>query len=583
MAGKLPNWNLRDFYESYEDKKIYDDLILYKEFVNKFSQKYKGRLLSFYQNFDDVIKEFEKGSEVSVKLECYAFLLYATNMNDDKIVQFYQKINEEITEITGDLIFFTNSINSLNDKDFDKLVSNSDKFKNWLINIRRFSVHQLDEKSERILLDKNITANSSWVRFFEENINQLKFLIDDKEVNSSEALNLLSDKNAKVRKNAAISIGSTFKEHAKTFTFITNTLAKDKITNDKWRNYIDPVQSRNLANNVEGEVVDALSLSVQNHYSKISHRYYELKSKIFQKDKLDFWDRNAPYPDSSNKMIPWEEAKEIVIKSYGEFDQRLKDIVLMFFNKNWIDAELKAGKNPGAFSASTIPSVHPYILTNYHGKTRDVMTLAHELGHGCHQFLSSEQGMLLSNTPLTLAETASVFGEMMTFRNLLNSSSTKDKKFLLSSKIEDMINTVVRQISFFEFEKVIHSERKTGELSSERISEIWMETQSKSLGPSIELSGNYKYYWTYIPHFIHTPFYVYAYAFGDCLVNILVQLFDENYPNFKNLYLDLLKSGGSKHYSNVLKPFNIDLKNNKSWDKGLSLITSLIDDFENSL
>lgn len=583
MIKKLPNWNLKDFYSSYEDPQIQKDIHLFKDFVSSFRKKYSEKIHNFSESFDLVISEFEDGCETSAKLECYAFLIYATNMNDTKIVQFYQKISEEMTEISGDLIFFTNTINSYNKRDFDKILSGTTKYKSWLINIRRFSEHQLNEEGERILLDKSMTANSSWVRFFEEKINDLKFLINNKEVNSSEALNLLTDQNGLVRKKAALSIGDVFKNNVKTFTFITNTLAKDKIINDKWRNYSNPVDARNLANNIEGDVVDALSNSVQNHYSKISHRYYKLKSKIFEKDKLDFWDRNAPYPEASNKKIPWQEAQDIVLKSYGDFDKQLEEIVQLFFEKNWIDAELKEGKSPGAFSASTIPSIHPYILMNYHGKTRDVMTLAHELGHGCHQYLSAKQGMLLSSTPLTLSETASVFGEMMTFRNLLERSDKSQKKYLLASKIEDMINTVIRQISFFEFEKILHTERKIGELSSEKICEIWMETQSRSLGPNIDLRGDYKYFWTYIPHFIHTPFYVYAYAFGDCLVNVLIQLFDENHPNFKKLYLDLLKSGGSKHYSEVLSPFNIDLKDNKSWDKGLSLITGLIDEFENSL
>ena len=583
MTEILPNWNLKDFYSSYEDLQIEKDINLFKQFVSSFSKKYNGKILEFFQNFDDVILEFEDGCEISAKLECYAFLIYATNMNDSKIVQFYQKISEEMTEISGDLIFFTNTINNFSDKDFEKILTNTIKYKSWLINIRRFSKHQLSEESERILLDKSMTANSSWVRFFEEKINDLKFLIDNKEVNSSEALNLLTDQDGSIRKKASESIGSVFKANAKIFTFITNTLAKDKIINDKWRNYANPVDSRNLANNIEGDVVEALSNSVQNHYLEISHRYYKLKSKIFNKDKLNFWDRNAPYPDSSNKKISWKEAQNIVLKSYGDFDSELEQIAQLFFDKNWIDAELKEGKSPGAFSASTIPSIHPYILMNYHGKTRDVMTLAHELGHGCHQYLSAKQGMLLSSTPLTLSETASVFGEMMTFRNLLEHSTKSERKYLLASKIEDMINTVIRQISFFEFEKILHNERKKGELPTERICEIWMETQSKSLGPNIDLSGDYKYFWTYIPHFIHTPFYVYAYAFGDCLVNILIQLFDEDHPDFKKLYLDLLKSGGSKHYSEVLAPFNIDLKDKNSWDKGLSLITGLIDEFENSL
>ena len=583
MSDNLPNWNLKDFYSSFKDETISKDLDNFKKYTKTFKESYKDKLLSHSSKLENIIEEYENGNEIGDKLGNYAFLIYATNMDVSEIVQFYQDINEKLTEISSDLIFFTNEINATSDDDFKKLINGSGKYKNWLINIRRFKDHQLDEKSEQILLDKNLTASSSWVRFFEERINDLKFNIDGKELNSAGALNLLSDHDEKVRKKASESIETVFKSEVKTFTFITNTLAKDKITNDKWRKYSSPVDSRNLSNNVENDVVEALSKSVTSNYKNISHRYYELKSKIFKKNQLDYWDRNAPYPNSPKTLIKWEEAKDIVLRSYANFDESFKDIVLMFFQNNWIDAELKSGKSPGAFAASTIPSIHPYILTNFHGKTRDVMTLAHELGHGCHQYLSSKQGLLLSSTPLTLAETASVFGEMMTFRTLLNDSNKDTKKFLLASKIEDMINTVVRQISFFEFEKLIHSARKNGELSSDQICDFWMSTQIESLGPHIRLTEGYKYFWTYIPHFIHTPFYVYAYAFGDCLVNVLIQLYDEGLPDFKNHYIDLLKSGGSKHYSEVLKPFNVDLKNQKSWEKGLSMISGLIDEFEKSI
>ena len=583
MFDNLPNWNLKDFYSSFKDEAISKDLDNFKKYTKTFKESYKDKLLSHSSKLENIIEEYENGNEIGDKLGNYAFLIYATNMDVSEIVQFYQDINEKLTEISSDLIFFTNEINATSDDDFKKLINGSGKYKNWLINIRRFKDHQLDEKSEQILLDKNLTASSSWVRFFEERINDLKFNIDGKELNSAGALNLLSDHDEKVRKKASESIETVFKSEVKTFTFITNTLAKDKITNDKWRKYSSPVDSRNLSNNVENDVVEALSKSITSNYKNISHRYYELKSKIFKKNQLDYWDRNAPYPNSPKTLIKWEEAKDIVLRSYANFDESFKDIVLMFFQNNWIDAELKSGKSPGAFAASTIPSIHPYILTNFHGKTRDVMTLAHELGHGCHQYLSSKQGLLLSSTPLTLAETASVFGEMMTFRTLLNDSNKDTKKFLLASKIEDMINTVVRQISFFEFEKLIHSARKNGELSSDQICDFWMSTQIESLGPHIRLTEGYKYFWTYIPHFIHTPFYVYAYAFGDCLVNVLIQLYDEGLPDFKNHYIDLLKSGGSKHYSEVLKPFNVDLKNQKSWEKGLSMISGLIDEFEKSI
>ena len=436
MTEVLPNWNLKDFYESIDDERIQADLKQFEQFAKNFQLKYKNKLLDHSKIFEKVIQEYEEGSELGDKIGNYAFLIYATNMNETKIVQFYQDINEKLTELSSDLIFFTNEINSKEENDFLLLFDGSGKYKNWLSNLRLYKDHQLDEKSEKILLDKNLTAHSSWVRFFEEQINELKFNIDGKDLNSSDALNQLSDHDPETRKKAAQSIESVFQKNVKTFAFITNTLAKDKITNDKWRKYQSPLSARNLANNVEDEVVEALTESVTSNYKNIAHRYYAIKSKIFKKDKLDYWDRNAPYPNSPNTKIKWEEAKDLVLRSYGNFDSSFKDIVLLFFNNNWIDAELKAGKSPGAFAASTVPSVHPYILTNFHGKTRDVMTLAHELGHGCHQYLSAQQGLLLSSTPLTLAETASVFGEMMTFRTLLEESDKNTRKYLLSSKIK---------------------------------------------------------------------------------------------------------------------------------------------------
>ena len=340
MSENLPNWNLKDFYTDTKDDQINIDLDAFREFSESFNKKYKENIEKHSDNFESVIEEYENGNEIGDKLGNYAFLIYATNMNNEEIVQFYQGINEKLTEISSKLIFFTNEINSLSEEKFLKLVSGSGRYENWLINIRRFKDHQLDEKSEQIFLDKNLTANSSWVRFFEEQINDLKFDIKDKHLNSSDALNLLSDHDAETRKEAAGSIESVFKKNSKIFTFITNTLAKDKITNDKWRNYKSPVESRNLANNVEDEVVEALSQSVISNYKNISHRYYEIKSKLFNQPKLNYWDRNAPYPNSPNVKIQWEEAKDIVLRSYGNVDQSFKDIVLLFFQNNWIDAEL---------------------------------------------------------------------------------------------------------------------------------------------------------------------------------------------------------------------------------------------------
>ena len=366
------------------------------------------------------------------------------------------------------------------------------------------------------------------------------------------------------------------------FSTITNTLAKDKSINDEWRNYPNPVTSRNLSNVVEDVVVEALVHAVTSSYSKLSHRYYKIKARWFGNSTMKYWDRNAPPPFQSIRLYKWNSATEIVLEAYSTFNSDIGKIVQQFLDKSWIHAPVLKGKSPGAFSASTVPNVHPYILINYQGKTRDVATLAHELGHGVHQYLSAKkQGYFNSSTPLTMAETASVFGEMLTFKSLLNrEKDTEEKKALLANKIEDMLNTVVRQIAFFEFEKQVHDRRKSSELTSEEICQIWMQVQQNSLGQAIKFEEEYKYYWTYIPHFIHSPFYVYAYAFGDCLVNSLYALYEENFEGFDKKYITLLEAGGSLKYRELLKPFGLDPSKPDFWFKGLSVIESFIDQIE---
>tara|TARA_B110000196_G_C21097014_1_gene640514 strand:- start:422 stop:1516 length:1095 start_codon:yes stop_codon:yes gene_type:complete len=360
-----------------------------------------------------------------------------------------------------------------------------------------------------------------------------------------------------------------------------NTICQDKAISDKWRKYSNPEQSRHLANNIEPEVINALVGSVERNYKNTSHRYYALKAKLLNKTQLESWDRNAPLPDANTKLIDWNEAKEIVIEAYEEFSVDIAIIVKKFFDNNWIDARINEGKVNGAFAHPVTTDTHPYILLNYQGKPRDVMTLAHELGHGVHQVLASDLGPLLSDTPLTLAETASVFGEMLTYKKLVRKTENNlERKILLASKIEDMINTVVRQISFFKFEQLIHQNRKAGELTGDDINNIWIETQSASLGPAINMHEQHKYLWAYIPHFIHSPFYVYAYAFGDCLVNSLYSIYENQPSNFVDKYMNLLSSGGSKHHKDLLRPFGLDASDPNFWDSGISLISRMIDELE---
>ena len=493
-------------------------------------------------------------------------------------------MQEKITKFSSILIFFTLELNQISDKKIKiffkekKLI----KYKNWIINRRSFKPYQLDKKLEKLLQDKSLTSSSAWIRLFDDTIAALRFPFKNKLLSSAEILNFLSDNKSSTRKAAAKSVGKTLGKNINLFAMITNTLAKDKSINDEWRKLPNPVSARNLSNVVEDKVVDALSNTVSDSYKKLSHRYYAIKAKWFGLKKLKYWDRNAPLPFQSKKQYTWDSAREIVTKAYTDFNPSIGKIVEIFFEKSWIHAPVMTGKSPGAFSASTVPSVHPYILLNFQGKSRDVATLAHELGHGIHQYLSAnKQGHFNSSTPLTLAETASVFGEMLTFKSLLkNEKNLKEKKALLANKVEDMLNTVVRQIAFYQFEKEVHLQRKKSELSTEEICSIWIQVQKESLGPSIEFEEEYKYYWSYIPHFIHSPFYVYAYAFGDCLVNSLYGVYEEGLSNFDKKYITLLESGGSKDYKNLLKPFHLNPSNADFWKKGIKVIENFIDDLE---
>ena len=451
----------------------------------------------------------------------------------------------------------------------------------WLKNLRKFKNYQKKEEIEKILLDKNLTSSNSWIRLFDQTMAGIKFSFKNKNLNESEILNLLSSSNSSTRKLAAKSFSSGLKSNINIFSIITNTLSKDLDIDREIRGFRFSESFRHLNNQVEKKDVDCLTETVIENYKTLSHRYYRYKAKKFKVSKLEYWDRNAPYPNQKEIKINWNEAKKIVLQAYSRFDTRVSDIANEFFEKSWIDAKVVKGKTSGAFSHPTVPSSHPFILLNFQNKLRDVMTLAHELGHGVHQYLANKQGYLLSDTPLTIAETASVFGEMLTFQSILKNCKTEtDKKNILRSKIEDMLNTVVRQISFFSFERLLHEQRISGELTVDQINNIWMETQSKSLGKAIKLNDDYKYLWSYIPHFIHSPFYVYAYAFGDCLVNSLYAKYEQGHEDFNNKYIDLLKSGGSKNYKVLLRDFNLDPEKKEFWQDGLNIIKNMIDELE---
>ena len=583
--GKLPIWNLGDLYESPNSKKLRDDLSNLSLNTKKFEKKYNNKVInSSSEKLLKAIIELEKIDIKMDKIMSYAHLLVAEDGNNEKNKIFYQKMQEKITSIASSLVFFSIQINQISDHNLNKLFSNRSLgvYKNWILNLRKFKPYQLDIKTEKLLQEKSITSRSAWVRLFDDTIASLKFPFKGKELSSAEIFNYLSDKKELNRKNSAKVVSKVLKSNIRVFATITNTLAKDKSINDNWRGLPNPVSSRNLSNVVEDEVVNALSDTVIENYSRVSHRYYKLKAKWLKKKYLMYWDRNAPIPFQSQSTFSWKEAKNIVINAYNDFDIRAGSIVEKFFDNSWIHAPVTSGKSPGAFAASTIPSVHPYILVNYQGKARDVATLAHELGHGIHQYLAGKkQTYFNTSTPLTIAETASVFGEMLTFKSILKTTFKKnERKGLIANKVEDMINTVVRQIAFYEFEKQIHEKRKINELSVEEINSIWMEVQKNSLGPSIKFEDDYKYFWSYIPHFIHSPFYVYAYAFGDCLVNSLYSVYETNSFKFEDKYINLLENGGNNSYDQLLKPFGLNPKNKKFWHKGIKVIEDFIDQLE---
>ena len=584
--GVLPNWDLSDLYPGPKSKELESDLAKLRVHAENFEKKHQTHVAEMSgTKLARCIIEYEKIDETIGRIMSYAQLIYASDMSNPENGQFYQSMQEAVTEISSKLLFFTLEINRIDDSGLDQKLETPElsHFAPWIRDVRVFRPHQLSDELEKMLLEKSVTGRSAWIRLFDETMADLRFEIDDQELTIAEILDLLSHRDGDKRKTAALTLGAKLNDNIKLYSLITNSIAKDKEIEDKWRQYAKPVSSRNRINQVEDDVVDALVTTVTQSYERLSHRYYKLKAEWFGVKQLNYWDRNAPLPNDDDTVIEWKDAKRIVLDSYDAFSPDLALIGEEFFDKNWIDAPPRAGKASGAFAHPTVPSVHPYLLLNYQGKSRDVMTLAHELGHGVHQVLASQQGHLMADTPLTLAETASVFGEMLTFQSLLRTKSTKqERNILLASKVEDMLNTVVRQIAFHEFETAVHDQRRGGELTPDAIGDIWMSIQEKSLGPAIKLDRNYDSFWSYIPHFIHSPFYVYAYAFGDCLVNSLYAVYQESNKDFVENYIEMLRAGGTLGHKELLKPFNLDASDSKFWAKGLYMIESFLDELDDN-
>src|SRR3954451_25018711 len=583
QADALPVWDLSDLYASLDDPKVMADLAHAEQSAKAFGQVGAGKLASLSgADLAAVIAEYERIQEILGRVGSYAQLLFAEDSTNPVHGRFYQTVSERLTAIGSELIFFTLELNRMDDAVLEAKLADAAlaRYRPWLRDLRVFRPHQLDDQLEKLNHERDLTACSAWQRLFDETIAAMRIELDGEKLTVSDTLNKLSDLNRGVREAAGKAIGKAFGDNIRLFSLITNTLAKDKEIEDTWRRYERPTSYRNRSNMVEDEVVAALVTAVRGSYPRLSHRYYKMKAKWLGLPKLQHWDRNAPLPNDDDRLIAWPDAEKQVLKAYGAFSPELAAVGRQFFDKPWIDARLRPGKSGGAFAHPTVPSVHPYLLLNYHGRTRDVMTLAHELGHGVHQVLAGPQGALMSHTPLTLAETASVFGEMLTFQSLLNAASPAQRRIMLTAKVEDMLNTVVRQIAFYQFETLLHDERRSGELLPERIGELWMKVQTESLGPAFTFTPEYSVFWAYVPHFVHSPFYVYAYAFGDCLVNALYSVFQSGHPGFQAKYLEMLRAGGTKRHKDLLAPFGLDASDPAFWNRGLDVISGFIDELE---
>jgi oligoendopeptidase F len=586
--GAMPVWDLSDLYPGPQSTEVVGDLEKAAAEAKRFKERYEGKLPALAREgapFGEAIAAYERLTETMGRLGSYAGLLYAADRANPEHARFYGNIQEQLTAISTQVLFFELEINRLDDAELAEALKDPSvaRYKPWLDDLRKEKPYQLEERLERLFHESALTSRAAWNRLFDETMAALRYDVKGEPalLPLEPTLNLLMHPDGARRQAAAEALAKVFKDNIRLFTLITNTLAKDKEIADRWRGFQDVADSRHLSNRVEREVVEALVSAVREAYPATAHRYYALKARWLGKPRLAYWDRNAPLPDRPERIVTWSEARATVLKAYGAFEPQLAAIAERFFDRGWIDAPVREGKSPGAFSHPTVPSVHPYILMNYQGKPRDVMTLAHELGHGVHQTLAAPLGPLLAQTPLTLAETASVFGEMLTFKALLASTADpKERKALLAQKTEDMINTVVRQIAFYAFERRLHEERRAGELTSERIGQIWLEVQGESLGPAVELNEGYESYWCYVPHFVHSPFYVYAYAFGDCLVSSLYGLYQDAHPGFVAKYVAMLEAGGSKHHSELLKPFGLDATRREFWRKGLKVLEGMIDELE---
>ncbi len=583
-VGSLPQWDLSDLFPGPDSPKLQETLLEVEGLSQSFAADYRGTIIDLDSAaFGTAMARYEQIQEIFGRVMSFAHLLYAGDQNDPKKGKFFQDMQEKINALATDILFFCLEINRLSDDVLAAKLADpaAARYQPWLRDLRVFKPHELSDDVERLLHEKQVCGRAAWIRLFDETMAGLRFPFGDDLLTEAEILHHMTDRDPETRRQAAQSLGRVLGENIRLLAHITNTLAKDKEIEDQWRSYPHPWSAKNKMNQVEDAVVEALVEAVRESFPRLSHRYYALKAQWFGVEALDYWDRNAPLKEEDNRIIAWPEAQTRVLAAYADFSPELAAVGQRFFDSAWIDAPPRPGKASGAFAHPTVPSCHPYLLLNYQGRVRDVMTLAHELGHGCHQYLAGQQGYLMADTPLTLAETASVFGEMLTFRMVLaDAPDEKSRRVMLANKVEDMLNTVVRQVAMYGFERRLHSQRRHGELSVEALGDIWLETQGESLGPAIKLTGDYRHFWAYVPHFVHSPFYVYAYAFGDCLVNSLYMVYQEGEKGFAEKYLEMLRAGGVKRHRELLAPFGLDAADPAFWKRGLGVIEGFIDELE---
>ncbi len=583
QSAALVRWDLSDLYASPDDPRIAADMASVRVAAAAFQAAYKGRVASLSAaEVARALADFETLQEILGRLGSYAYLDWSTATEDPKRGKLLQQITEFGSEAGTYLVFWDVEYMAVPDATVQAWLAAPEtaRYRYHLESSRRYQPHILSEAEEHVLMKKSVTGAQAWVRYFDETLGAARFEYEGNRLPEQDVLHKLHDPDREVRRKAHASLTEGLGGLSRSLTYIFNTLLADKATNDELRNYGSWISSRNLSNQISDAAVEALVAAVQRHYPTVQ-RYYRLKQRLLGLDTLYDYDRYAPVA-AAETSVHWDDARRLVTESYTAFHPEMGRITGLFFDNRWIDAAVVPGKRGGAYAASTVPGVHPYVFMNYQGRLRDVQTLAHELGHGVHQYLAREQGVLQADTPLTTAETASVFGEMLVFRRLLDGlTDPKERLALLMGKIDDTIATVFRQISMNRFEAAIHTARREeGELEADRFGELWIATQRELYGDSVTLTDGYARWWSYIPHFLHTPGYVYAYAFGELLVLALYEQYRRQPDGFADHYLDLLRAGGSDLPERIVAKAGVDITRPDFWETGLKLFEAMVDEAE---